>query len=108
MCGRWPTIARMRILTRAAVTSVLMAGILCSGPLAAQALERGNGPEPSTLDPHRCPEVACANVLRDLYEGLVAEDGAGRLIPGMAERWQASAALVGVNLAQISPYAGNA
>jgi oligopeptide transport system substrate-binding protein len=54
-------------------------------------LERGNGPEPSTLDAHKCQEVACGNVLRDLYEGLVAEDAAGRLIPGMAERWTVSA-----------------
>lgn len=69
---------------------VLLAGLLCSGLSAAQTLERGNGPEPSTLDAHRCPEVACANVLRDLYEGLVAEDAAGRLIPGMAERWGVS------------------
>lgn len=67
---------------------------LCSIDAAAQAtvqLERGNGPEPSTLDAHRCQEVACGNVLRDLYEGLVSEDAAGRLIPGMAERWQVSA-----------------
>lgn len=71
--------------------TVLPLLLLCCGPAWGQALERGNGPEPSTLDAHRCPEVACANVLRDLYEGLVAEDGAGRLIPGMAERWQASA-----------------
>lgn len=70
---------------------VLLAGLLCSGLAAGQALERGNGPEPSTLDAHRCPEVACANVLRDLYEGLVAEDAAGGLIPGMAERWSVSA-----------------
>ena len=69
---------------------------LCSIDAAAQAqamgqLERGNGPEPSTLDAHRCQEVACGNVLRDLYEGLVTEDAAGRLIPGMAARWQVSA-----------------
>ena len=68
---------------------------LCSIDAAAQArpvtqLERGNGPEPSTLDAHRCQEVACGNVLRDLYEGLVTEDAGGRLIPGMAERWQVS------------------
>jgi oligopeptide transport system substrate-binding protein len=56
----------------------------------AQTLERGNGPEPSTLDAHRCPEVACGNILRDLYEGLVAEDGGGHLTPGMAERWEVS------------------
>lgn len=29
-------------------------------------------------------------MLRDLYEGLVTEDAAGRLIPGMAERWEVS------------------
>ncbi len=70
---------------------------LCSiGALAeaqAQAplqLERGNGPEPATLDAHRCQEVACGNILRDLYEGLVTEDASGRLIPGMAERWEIS------------------
>jgi oligopeptide transport system substrate-binding protein len=57
---------------------------------ATTTLHRGNGPEPSTLDAHRCPEVACGNVLRDLYEGLVAEDASGRLIPGMAETWQVS------------------
>ncbi len=72
-------------------TTVALALLLCCAPAVAQTLDRGNGPEPSTLDAHRCPEVACANVLRDLYEGLVAEDGAGRLIPGMAERWEASA-----------------
>jgi oligopeptide transport system substrate-binding protein len=66
---------------------VLLAGLLCSGLAWGQTLERGNGPEPSTLDAHRCPEVACANVLRDLYEGLVAEDARGALIPGLAERW---------------------
>lgn len=58
--------------------------------VAAETLERGNGPEPSTLDAHRCQEIACANVLRDLYEGLVAEDAQGALIPGLAEIWQRS------------------
>lgn len=80
--------ANPRPVTRA----VLLAALLCCAPPLAGAdrLERGNGPEPSTLDAHRCPEVACANILRDLYEGLVAEDARGRRIPGMAERWQAS------------------
>lgn len=58
---------------------------------AATQLERGNGPEPSTLDAHRCQEVACGNVLRDLYEGLVTEDAHGRLVPGLAQRWSVSA-----------------
>jgi oligopeptide transport system substrate-binding protein len=64
--------------------------LLAMTPLSAQTLERGNGPEPSTLDAHKCPEVACGNILRDLYEGLVAKDGKGNPIPGMAERWEVS------------------
>lgn len=63
-----------------------------TSPWASSAtLERGNGPEPSTLDAHRCQELACGNILRDLYEGLVTEDAGGRLVPGMAERWTVSA-----------------
>ena len=66
---------------------------LCStaGAATAPRLERGNGPEPGTLDAHKCQEVACANILRDVYEGLVTEDAEGGLIPGMAERWESSA-----------------
>jgi len=72
----------------------LLAGALlaCAATVTpAATLERGNGPEPSTLDAHKCQEVACGNVLRDLYEGLVAEDAQGRLVPGMAARWSVSA-----------------
>ena len=64
-----------------------MATCVPAAQAQARTLERGNGPEPSTLDAHACQEVACGNILRDLYEGLVAEDARGRLIPGMAERW---------------------
>ena len=68
-----------------------MATCVPSALAQPRTLERGNGPEPSTLDAHTCQEVACGNVLRDLYEGLVTEDARGRLIPGMAERWSVSA-----------------
>lgn len=73
--------------------ALLLALAAASRPAAATTgtLERGNGPEPSTLDAHRCQEVACGNVLRDLYEGLVTEDAQGRLVPGMALRWSTSA-----------------
>jgi len=68
----------------------LVLALLHSGASEARPLERGNGPEPSTLDAHRCQEVACGNILRDLYEGLLAEAADGRRIPGMAERWEVS------------------
>ncbi len=54
-------------------------------------LDRGNGPEPTTLDLHRGSEVNAQNVLTDLYEGLVAFAADGRIVPGMAERWDVSA-----------------
>ncbi len=77
------------------LSRALLWGALWAPAALAQAapsqLERGNGPEPSTLDAHRCQEVACGNVLRDLYEGLVTEDARGRLVPGMAEHWSVSA-----------------
>lgn len=57
---------------------------------AARELVRGNGPEPATLDAHRCQEVVCGNILRDLYEGLVTEDASGAIVPGAAQSWTVS------------------
>jgi oligopeptide transport system substrate-binding protein len=51
-------------------------------------LRKGNGAEPQTLDPHRAQGVPEANILRDLYEGLVSEAPDGSLIPGAAARWE--------------------
>ena len=95
MWGYAPDIARPALYPEPMRLIVVVLLLLCSAGAIAQSpavaqLERGNGPEPSTLDAHRCQEVACGNVLRDLYEGLVTEDAAGRLIPGMAERWYVS------------------
>lgn len=74
----------------AALCGVLACGFAFAAP-HDDTLERGNGPEPSTLDAQRCQEAACENVLRDLYEGLVAEAADGSVIPGMAQRWETSA-----------------
>ena len=58
---------------------------------ATQILHRGNGTEPQTLDPHRAEGVPSSNILRDLFEGLVAEAPNGELIPGAAQSWEISA-----------------
>jgi oligopeptide transport system substrate-binding protein len=58
---------------------------------AEQVLRKGNGAEPESLDPHHAESVTASNVLRDLYEGLVAEAADGTLIPGAAESWKLSA-----------------
>lgn len=53
-------------------------------------LRRGNGGDPQTLDPARAEDVHTFNVLADLYEGLVAVDAKGKVIPGVAESWDVS------------------
>lgn len=44
---------------------------------SAQTLERGNGPEPDSLDPHRAQGLSAQQILRDLYEPLVRENASG-------------------------------
>lgn len=79
-----------RIVPCVALLLALLLPASAGASPGTDTLLRGNGPEPSTLDAHRCQEVACENVLRDLYEGLVAEGPDGAVIPGMAERWETS------------------
>lgn len=57
-------------------------------PAAADAIfHRGNSGEPETLDPHRTSTVAEANILRDLFEGLVIHSARAEVVPGVAESW---------------------
>jgi oligopeptide transport system substrate-binding protein len=60
-------------------------------PEGPVVLRRGNGPDPTTLDPQRAQDENSRDVIRDLYEGLVAETSAGELVPGAAASWEVSA-----------------
>jgi len=53
-------------------------------------LRKGNGGEPDSLDPQRSEETSAADILRDLYEGLIAEAPDGSPVPGVAQRWELS------------------
>jgi oligopeptide transport system substrate-binding protein len=55
---------------------------------ASQTLIRNNGAEPDTLDPMLAEGVPANNVTRELFEGLTATDGAGNVVPGVAETWK--------------------
>lgn len=55
-----------------------------------QVVNRGNGEEPQTLDPHRAEGTPAARILRDLFEGLTTEAPDGNVIPGVAARWNIS------------------
>ncbi len=68
----------------------LVLSLILSGALQARVLERGNGPEPDSLDPQRGQSLSAQNILRDIFEGLTREDAAGAIIPGIAERWETS------------------
>ncbi|WP_165767108.1 peptide ABC transporter substrate-binding protein [Parendozoicomonas haliclonae] len=55
-----------------------------------QSLVRGNGIEPSSLDPQMIETKSDGNIAIDLFEGLVTQDLDGNVIPGAAESWSVS------------------
>ena len=55
-----------------------------------KTLNRGNGAEPNTLDPHLAVTAWENNIIGDMFMGLMTEDAAARPIPGAAERYSAS------------------
>jgi oligopeptide transport system substrate-binding protein len=60
------------------------------GAKAEVVLRRGSGPEPATLDPQRAEDESSRDIIRDLFEGLVAETRKGEFEPGAAEAWTVS------------------
>jgi len=70
--------------------AIALAGMLAGAASAEMVWNRGNTCEPESLDPHKTSAVCEANILRDLFEGLVMSDARGELIPGVAESWTIS------------------
>jgi oligopeptide transport system substrate-binding protein len=62
-----------------------------TGALAESVWNRGENSDVQSLDPHKTSTVEEANILRDLFTGLVAQDQDANLIPGAAESWTVSA-----------------
>ena len=77
-------------LKNLAVALVVVLG-LTTPAFADDTLDRGVGSEWSSLDPHVNFDAAAGYIQMDAYEGLVSFDGTGKVIPGAAERWEASA-----------------
>ena len=82
-------------MTRPVICFCVLSGVVASLMFATvqaapSVLRKGNGPEVESLDPHKIEGVSAANVLRDLYEGLVAEGPKAELVPGAAESWTIS------------------
>ena len=64
--------------------------VLASQASAEMVYHRGNTAEPETLDPNKASTTYEANILRDLFEGLVMPDARANIIPGVAESWRIS------------------
>lgn len=61
-----------------------------SVPTDPFTLHRGNGAEPSTLDPHKASGNWENNVIGDIFMGLMTEDAGARAVPGAALGYTAS------------------
>jgi oligopeptide transport system substrate-binding protein len=48
---------------------------------------RGELGDPGSLDPHKATTLIESNILDELFEGLVALNARGEIIPGVAESW---------------------
>ncbi len=83
-------VAFLRASCAAFVVAATLA-IAADPALAQQVLRRGNAAEPQTLDQHHTSIDIERNILKDLYEGLTVFDAAGKVTPGAAESWTASA-----------------
>jgi oligopeptide transport system substrate-binding protein len=72
----------------------LMAGIWSGfggGAEAQMIWRRGALGDPGSLDPHKATTLIESNILDELFEGLLARDAQGALVPGVAESWSADA-----------------
>lgn len=76
-------------IVRALVLGLALA-LVAGGARADTVLRRGNGAEPATLDPQRATGITEANVINDLFEGLVTLGPTGAILPGVAQSWEVS------------------
>jgi oligopeptide transport system substrate-binding protein len=73
--------------SKAGALSAAQAKSAAGQPLRAGPLRRGLPGEPRTLDPQLADDTYSFQVVRDLFEGLTAEDRNGGVVPGVAKSW---------------------
>lgn len=67
-----------------------MLAMTASGAFAEVVYNRGNSADPESLDPHKTSTTYEANILRDLFSGLMVQDAKANVIPGAAESFTVS------------------
>jgi oligopeptide transport system substrate-binding protein len=80
----------MRLWARAVAAATLALVMGASAASAEVVYNRGAAADPETLDPHKTSTTYEADIMRDLFEGLVMPDTKANLIPGAAESWTIS------------------
>ena len=68
-----------------------MLAMTTTGAFAEVVYNRGNSADPESLDPHKTSTVYEANILRDLFMGLMVQDAKAQVQPGAAESHTVSA-----------------
>ncbi|MBI3673123.1 MAG: peptide ABC transporter substrate-binding protein [Rhizobiales bacterium] len=81
----------MKLTIKSLLVGTTMLLMTTGGAMAESVWNRGANSDVQSLDPHKTSTVEEANILRDLFVGLVTEDSAGNTIPGAAESWTVSA-----------------
>jgi oligopeptide transport system substrate-binding protein len=80
-----------RGLGTALLGAAIFATAIAATPASAEmVINRGFGASPDTLDPHLNFGAREAWIQDDMYEGLVAYDSKGEMVPGAAETWEVS------------------
>jgi oligopeptide transport system substrate-binding protein len=64
--------------------------IMAGSALAEVVYNRGSSADPESLDPHKTSTTYEADLLREIFMGLVVQDAKAELIPGAAESWTIS------------------
>jgi len=73
-----------------ATTLALAGGVVLTPAFAEVVYNRGSAADPESLDPHKTSTTYEADILRDMFMGLVIQDAKADLIPGAAESWTVS------------------
>ena len=70
---------------------VAIFALMSTAAFAETVLNRGSAADPESLDPHKTSTTYEADLLRDLFAGLMAQDKDANVIPGAAESYTVSA-----------------
>jgi oligopeptide transport system substrate-binding protein len=65
--------------------------LMSTSAFAEVVLQRGSAADPESLDPHKTSTTYEADLLRDLFTGLMTQDKDAKVIPGAAESYTMSA-----------------